>query len=283
MKNKTFYQSFELSSDIRLPFQPKKEALALREKIRRNLKRFVSQKYNHLNALLASNEQAFFDVENVLFYNVGAGAFAHLMLDEISFALEKSADGQEKKYKYFYGLCDEKSSSAESATMVEFSFCIDKMTSDMKPLDYWHAFKQGEIKLIDSVNPKEFGLFVNIIAPQKNRNLSGIIKPLLDGIIAAFHYQNLVDQKVLVSMAEKLQIDRELVLQELSCHGYEILGERHLVSSYRKGIKWNPEDEKCTKVNIRQKQAPIETITISGKVVHLLPKNQHQSLVPDRI
>ena len=43
------------------------------------------------------------------------------------------------------------------------------------------------------------------------------------------------------------------MLSQLSHKDYTFLGERDLISSYRNRIKWNPEDEKCTNVNIRQK------------------------------
>jgi hypothetical protein len=266
MKNTQFNQQFELGSNIRLPFEPKGEALALREELRNGLEKLEPRKYNHLIASLATNEKAFFDVENVLFYNIGSGAFSHLMLDELSFSLKESDKWQREKYKYVYGLEEKEHSREISDPVMEFCFTIDKMASNKKPLDYWYAFKNGKIKLIDFVKPKKFGLYIGIKAPQKYPNLTGLIKPLLDGIISAFHYQNPIEPGAISFIAEKLKIENEELVMLFDQHDYEFLGERNLVSCYRNGIKWNPEDEKCTSVNIKQEKALVNEVMISGKV-----------------
>jgi hypothetical protein len=54
---------FELHSDIRLSFDPKCEAFALKEEIRRNMKLLNPYEYNHLNARLITSEKGFFDVK----------------------------------------------------------------------------------------------------------------------------------------------------------------------------------------------------------------------------
>lgn len=57
---KSFYkQVYELHSDIRLPFEPKGEALTLKEEIRRNVKLLNPREYNHLNARLITSEKDF--------------------------------------------------------------------------------------------------------------------------------------------------------------------------------------------------------------------------------
>ncbi len=53
--------------------------------------------YNHLNARLITSEKGFFDVKNILFYNVGSGAFSHLNLDEISFSLVCDSNSRSNK------------------------------------------------------------------------------------------------------------------------------------------------------------------------------------------
>lgn len=260
-------QVFELHSDIRLPFEPRGEALALRDKIRRNLELLNPREYNHLNARLITSKKDFFDVENVLFYKVGSGAFSHLSLDEISFSLVFDSNSQSNKYTYSYELTSEASTEEIKDIILEFSFEMDKMTSDLKPLDYWHALNQGDIKISKLMNPKEFGLSIVIEIAEEHRNITSLFKPMIDGLISAFHYQNSVDQDVLNYITKKKHISDGVVLSQLSHKDYTFLGERNLISSYRNGIKWNPEDEKCTKVNIRQIKALNKVIKVYGKII----------------
>ncbi len=266
MRSSFTKQAFELHSDIRLPFEPKGEALALKEEIRRSLKFLNLFEYNHLNARLITSEKDFFDVENILFYNVGLGAFSHLMLDEISFSLEYDSNSPSNKYTYSYELTSKVTSEEINDVILEFSFELDKMTSDMKPLDYWHALNQGHIKISKLMNPNEFGLSIVIETPEKHRNITSLLKPLIDGLISAFHYQNSVNQEILDYIAKKKYISEDVVLSQLRGKDYTFLGERNLVSMYRDGIKWNPEDEKCTKINMKQIKGLSKTIKVYGRV-----------------
>ncbi len=258
-------QVYELHSDIRLPFEPKGEALDLKKEIRRNVKLLNPREYNHLNARLITSEKDFFDVENVLFYNVGSGAFSHLRLDEVSFSLIYDSNIRSNKYTYSYELISETTTQEIKDIILEYSFEMDKIASDMKPLDYWHALNQGDIKISKLMNPKEFGLSLVIEVSEKHHNITSLFKPMIDGLISAFHYQNSVDQDVLDYITKKKYINNDIVLSQLRQQNFTFLGERKLISSYRNGIKWNPEDEKCTKVNIRQIIGSNKLIKVYGK------------------
>ena len=113
-----------------------------------------------------------------------------------------------------------------------FAFVMDKVTSNMKPLDYWHALNnQGDIKISKLMNPKEFGLCIVIEIPEKHRNITSLFKPMIDGLISAFHYQNSTDQDVLNYITKKKHISDNVVLYQLSHKDYTFLGERSLISS----------------------------------------------------
>jgi hypothetical protein len=259
-------QCFEIHSDIRLPFEPKGEALALREEIRRNVRSFRPCEYNHLSASLISNEKSFFDAENVLFYNVGSAAFSHLQLDEISFSLESDPMCSNNKYTYHYELTSKVAAEVTQNTIIEFCFDINELLSDMKPLDYWLAFTQGDIITSQLIDPQEFGLSIVFDIPKKHRNITSLIKPLIDGLIASFHYQSSVDQRVLDYISKKTHISEYDVMSKLRHKEHSFLGERKLISSYREGIKWNPADEKCTRVNLKQVIGSSPKIKVHGKV-----------------
>ena len=72
---------------------------------------------------MITSEKDFFDVENVLFYNVGSGAFSHLSLDEVSFSLVCDSNSRGNKYTYSYELTSEATNEEINDTILEFCLC----------------------------------------------------------------------------------------------------------------------------------------------------------------
>ena len=105
--------------------------------------------------------------------------------------------------------------------------------------------------------------------PKKHRNITSLIKPLIDGLISSFHYQNSPDHEVLDYIAKKKNASEDVAMLQLSRNDFAFLGPRNLISSYKNGVKWNPEDEKCTKVNIKQIAGLSKKAIIYGKAYML--------------
>lgn len=218
-------QRFHVCSSIRLPFEPKDKALKLREELRSHLKNLKCMDYNSLHAHLFATEKVFFDVENVLFYNIGSGSFSHLNLDEISFSLEDEMHGSKMEYRYLYELMNQSYIMEHPNCILEFNFEMKKVTGNLKPLDYWQGLNSGEVRIFNILKPREFGMDIQIELPEKNKNIVGIIKPLLDGIVSAFHYQEEVDSQVIAYLIQKMNVDEEFLKAQLSKKKYTFLGE----------------------------------------------------------
>src|SRR5690348_2760915 len=75
----------ELWLDSRLPFEPRGWHLEARGALRSALKTLAVPPAGTLCAAYTSTETSFCDVENVLFYNVGTGAFADLTRNGLRF------------------------------------------------------------------------------------------------------------------------------------------------------------------------------------------------------
>lgn len=75
-----------------------------------------------------------------------------------------------------------------------------------KPLDYWHAFFQGDHNISMLKCQKEFGISLIIELPEKHRNITSLVKPMIDGLISCFHYQNSIDQGVIDYIALKKNV-----------------------------------------------------------------------------
>jgi len=75
----------ELWSKKRLPFGPKGWLRTMRDELKDTLKTVRSVDESILYAFYSSSKMENFDVENVLFYNIGASSYKHLCERGISF------------------------------------------------------------------------------------------------------------------------------------------------------------------------------------------------------
>ena len=78
IKGPEYGNTVEVWSESRLPFEPKGWLLDMRNSVKSAVKGMKAENEAMLHALFASDQEGFYDVENVLIYNVGGGAFANL-------------------------------------------------------------------------------------------------------------------------------------------------------------------------------------------------------------
>jgi hypothetical protein len=193
----------EVYSSKRLPYEPKDWQLELRNTIRSHLK-LLSGDGVILQTLYKSMSQRFFDIENVLFYNVGPTSFSHLNLKFLQFerAYEHPPIANEDQHFEHYQSYkiieqDEQVSKywmKKSTLATWMNVTIPKLSSEIKPHFIWHAMKTGSVKIHDRINSHFYGLEVTIKAPIHIQvNLVSVIKPLIDGIISAFHHHDSSD------------------------------------------------------------------------------------------
>ena len=74
-----------------------------------------------------------------------------------------------------------------------------------------------------------------------------MIKPVFDAAISAFHVHNeLIAMKTAIArLASAGRGDVATLEDLLTDTRFNLLGARNLLSPYRDGVKWNPEDERC--------------------------------------
>ncbi|MDF1573199.1 MAG: hypothetical protein P1P82_16445 [Bacteroidales bacterium] len=165
--------------------------------------------------------------------------------------IEKELD---EPYKYQYQYCIDSLATVvqqfSAPKILRFEFTLNKTIPSCKLIDYWSAIHITA----DTVSPKitkltgRFGIRVVVKSPVHKVNLGNIMKPLLDGIIAALHYHggghpipnNLDDRHIKFLMKRN----------------FSILGERKLVYDYRNGLMWNPADELCTEALLLNEFSP---------------------------
>lgn len=94
-------------------------------------------------------------------------------------------------------------------------------------------------------------------------------------MISSLHCQKNLPEHVVKTLSNTLALTEKQVSEMFSEKAYCILGERNLVSEFRKGIKWNPADERCTKVRVRQYVADKNVLKVKVYKVNTINTCEH--------
>lgn len=248
----------EVWSSIRLPFEPRGRLLEMRNSIRSAIKGMQITKKTMLHALYVSDEKTFCDVENVLLYNVGTGAFANIcrkgLCIERKIDIPQQPHGSISKMLHYhkYSLIDFTEGPlywAKELSLASWKgIPCPELRGNNKPHSFWYAIKKAKIDVIGKIQfPRYFGVELKINAPQGTSiNLASVIKPLLDGIVCAFHTHNGDNNSVVVGrLSQYLKEDVSVIENMLMDQETGIFGIRNLLHPFGKGVQWNPGDDFC--------------------------------------
>ena len=240
--------SIQFWSDRRLPFEPMGQMVDARNTLRSALRRLAPAEEKILLATYRSLDQSFCDAENVLFYNVGAATFESVArtgvrFDRIHIAPPVSPSGRHFKHFHHYRLAEAFSPTAE-APDVSLTFLLNSLTSSTKPHEIWWPASDSGPGPVHTF-PGSFEMRVVLRFPSSFRNLTSLIKPLLDGVICAFHSQPEPDHIAVKRLADRTGLNSQMILERLRSPRTHILGPRRLLDTYRDFVKWNPADELC--------------------------------------
>jgi hypothetical protein len=204
----------------------------------------------------------YYDVENIVFYNVGTSSFAHLQCKRIHFErvvspVPASSDTDGGKWNHYlsYILLNEGGEFTHwepIRLLAEWEdLSCGGTTSPYNVVRVWYGLKLGagtgrvQRLVASEIAPTNLGLEVRIHAPKNTRlNLTSAIKPVCDGIMASFskHDGSFMDS-VTKRLAPALGIDHEEFEYLLQDEGLALLGTRRLVWPRGKGVQWNPNDD----------------------------------------
>lgn len=196
----------------RLPFQPRRDGgweAAFRQKLRDEL-RVLPAGDGLLVAEFSQNSDEVFDLENVLFYNVGAAHFRHLSTQGLAFR-RTAPSSRRHKFEDFsssacstYGIQKEVDWLRDLRPVADFALELSRLSADTKPHDVWWAtniIRYGDVVLGD------YGLELAVTPPEGHRsNPANYIKPLLDGITCAFQRDGTEDLASLDEVISRLAV-----------------------------------------------------------------------------
>ena len=198
----------------------------------------------------------FYDIENMCIYNMGASTFSRCSPTDIAFSelpatelneIQKQLGATEDQkcfYMYTPVSREELEDMCNSRHLIaEWSHININIDLPNAPHRYWASIRQqyehvSVHKMLDNPESDYFGM--RVIAHLPRRLLpAGLMKPLLDGIVCAFHRRsgtNDVLHSITQNSFENMVGDAGNFIS--------VLGRRDYVQPYRNGFKWNPADER---------------------------------------
>lgn len=249
-----------------MPFEPQNGKLEYKEDLKNEIKNIKNINNEAIKGTYISKETAFVDIENILFYNVGAGAFSSIIhntlifegyLGEYKLPLPDIQDISSYSHYVRYELVPIPESfenlqpKSEKYLSMENIRCRE-ITSSLKPEKIWlwikMSLESGNNPIYKSNNQlsNKLGLEVKIYGPFRSGvNLAGIIKPLFDGIFSSLTpYSGRPDYELISKIAHNTSCDFETIQKMLLPDNISILPAKNIVEIYRENIKWNPDDHR---------------------------------------
>lgn len=254
------------STNHRIPFEiPKSETektyqiKIFKQELIKNLTSFFSPQVDGI--LMAQygevGESRFFDIENMCIYNLGTSAFSkscpcdiafsELTKEEIALLNERFGVSFDSKYYYAYSwlLSDQLEDICHSKPLIaRWNSILINTDISNTPYRYWRSIREQYKKVnicstLTQPSISDFGIKITLHLPKKVLP-AGIMKPILDGVVCAFHKSENINS-VLRSLVGENFAD---IITDAESR-LSLFGKRNYVDIYRKNsIKWNPADER---------------------------------------
>jgi len=270
----------EAWSEKNIPFEPQGWQLKMKEEMREALSKlsWSDKKELYASYYTKSDDKRKSDVENLLFYNIGSSAFKNY--NGSSLCIERGGSTipqpnnipipDEMSHYYKYELVEKVDFVIHQPqkTLAEWNgTTFNKIVLD-KPSFFWNYIKRSNVNVVKKDHYGKFGIEVSIDTPRKKLNLTSIIKPLLDGLISAFHQQNKknLTHEVLERLSNQIEYSTADTEKNLLEDKFNLFGKCDLVRKHgENGFKWYPADHLCDAIKIRVSHGK-EHWKIDGKI-----------------
>lgn len=248
-------------SRSRLQFEPRGWQLEFRRQVRSAVSRLSARELEVLHATFASSEGHGFDVENVLFYNVGTAGFSAScgsgVRFERAFTVPPSPSGATLSCHHRYEVTGMSTGfrhwrlNPPVATVETAPF--RPLSSSSKPPTVWHATKLGAVDARHALaNGDVYGVEIALKVPNTARlNVAAVSKPLLDGLLAGLDCHDGTDVDYIADVVSReAGIEPSLAATLLMTSKSALFGPRRAIWKRGHGVQWNPPDDRCVAVVI---------------------------------
>lgn len=233
-------------SVCRLPFEPTGPMLEARTHLRAAIRGLRPEPGRALVASYSSLDSHFFDVENVLYYNVGPAAFGALASSAIRFERQRrpppvSPCGRSLPHHHQYCVAEIQEARMEMPGC-SLEFPLPVVTSDLKTDQVWWEASRAVSTGVGRISgPFELQVLLQLVKPVSN--LTSVMKPLLDGLVSAMHIDRKLLPEGITRLSAKTGRDAREIRERLAAPTVPLLGRRDLLRTSSKGVSWNPADE----------------------------------------
>lgn len=226
-------------STVRLPFEPKGWLREYRDELQKALRSMKATPASVLYGQYAGPKPAVADLENVLFYNIGSGCYAHLAQTGMVGTRRASDDG----LHHMNYTCPPATDVIIPNAPIIASGQLSSMPAGSTPAHWWACLRErldtDDRKPLDG----EFGVVIEAGAGWR-RGLAPSVKSLVDGLVAALHVHDGSEREHVTAALNGVG-DGERLWKLLNDPQTAILGRRRLVRPHGQKIAWNPADERC--------------------------------------
>ena len=201
------------------------------------------------------------DIENLLFYNIGTGAFSKVFQSskkkQVAFKMDSTSQENQSSHKYKYEVVPSEVVEAlgRKTLIAKWNVTIGS-TLPKQAEEYYLALRtairnsrvesqnkdepdENEVMLcgLERCDETAFGIKITLTVPESNKTTHpvSVMKHLLDGVICAFHGEKGETAQMLQEKFEG---------EKVTCQtDWHILGDQDYLRKYGNGIKWYPADE----------------------------------------
>lgn len=235
------------------------------ELLRKNLSTLRCPDGRHLEAILYDTSSDRFDLENVLFFNVGSSPFSHLLRRRLSFSRRwqrppSSPEGRDFAYFAEYRITETKPLRHGDGVTVSFDW--PKRLSVKTDLAWWSATAASKSGF-DGIKGR-YTLDITLEADPRMKLTVDKLKCFVDGLISSLHFDYDPAEAAVEKLAARNRWPMDEVRRRLMEPPNPVLGARKVFTG-----AWAPADELCDACNIEIIEAdqPRCTFTVSASPV----------------
>lgn len=278
-------------TDYYIPFEAKGIKDERRREIVLNFKDDLQKAQKALSALKSQDEilfaqyfelgkERFYDLENMLFHNIKQSGFLKSAQFGLAFAafsqqekieVRKILEDAGKKYLYRYQLLPRESVFEKIENypiLAQWDGLNLTGVKKDKAGSYWKVLRENQhlVKIQNELESPEkdfYAMLIHIKAPKFSVIQS--MKPMLDGVVCAFHSESDSSLPVLKKYCMENNC-LDLISRRNKIH---LFGERDYLRFFRNesSYQWNPADERCKFAVITLEFA--EEFSFSGKIADI--------------
>ena len=234
----------------RLAFEPRGTMIDYRGVIRHALRNLGAAAGHALIVTYLAPDDDFVDVENAALYNVGSGAYSHLVRGGLSCERRQSPDGKHHLI-YRRGLLP---GPPGARTLLRLQVASPGDTH--KPGPWWAAFRSAALRQTAAKRvPGPFAIDAILAGSWTSTQIAAVVKPMLDGFVSALHQHDSSHRDELLPRIADL--GNPDAIWDMLCDPHQnLLGTRSLIRPNPNSYAWNPADNLCDAFRIRIAPAP---------------------------